>query len=261
MIVHVRRNDKVSPMGYDIHRPLALSILAGSLVFAASAGARAEEAEKLREAVITVSGNGESHATPDTAVITLSVTKQEKSARESLDANNKAMTAVLDALKADGIASRDLQTSGFSIQPVHTYPQSNDGSSKPPELVGYQTTNSLTIRLRDLAKAGAVIDKSVTLGINQGGDIRFVNENTDKILAEARAEAVKDAMEKAKQLTAAAGVGLGRIVEINESAAPPLPVPMAMARMEKADAAPAVPMAPGENSYNVTVNVTFAIKQ
>lgn len=248
-------------MGYVARRPLTLSLFAAASLLAATAAAHAEEAARPREATITVAGNGESHATPDTAVITLAVTKQEKTARESLDANNKAMATVLDALKADGIEARDLQTSGFTIQPVYTYPQSNDGSSQPPELVGYQTTNSLTIRLRDLAKAGAVIDKSVTLGINQGGDIRFVNEDTKKVLAEARADAVKDAMEKARQLTEAAGVGLGRILEINESSTPPMPVPIAMARMEK-DAAPAaVPMAPGENSYSVAVNVTFEIRQ
>lgn len=248
-------------MGYPVRRSFAFPIFAASAVFALAAAAHADDAARPREATITVSGNGESHATPDTAVITLAVTKQEKTARESLDANNKAMTSVLDALKADGIEPRDLQTSGFSIQPVYIYPQNSDGASQPPELVGYQTTNSLTIRLRDLAKAGAVIDKSVTLGINQGGDIRFVNEDTNKVLAEARADAVKDAMEKARQLTEAAGVGIGRIIDINESSAPPMPVPVAMARMEKDSAGSAVPMAPGENSYNVTVTVTFEIKQ
>lgn len=239
-------------------RPFAIALLASASLMAASA-ASAEE-NSLREATITVSGNGEAKATPDTAIITLAVTKQEKTARESLDANNAAMTAVLDALKADGIEARDLQTSGFSIQPVYTYPQNADGSQKPPELVGYQTTNSLTIRLRDLTRAGALIDKSVTLGINQGGDIRFVNMDTDAILKEARARAMKDAIAKARELTAAAGVDVGRIVDISESVSNPMPMPM-MAMAEKADAGRSVPMAPGENTYNVSVNVTFAIKQ
>jgi uncharacterized protein YggE len=245
-------------MGFSACRPIALSLLLATA--AGGVSAHAEDGRHPREAVITVSGNGEAHAAPDTAVITLAVTKQEKTARESLDANNKAMTSVLDALNADGIEPRDLQTSGFSIQPVYNYPQNSDGSQSPPELVGYQTTNSLTIRLRDLAKAGAVIDKSVTLGINQGGDIRFINDDTKPILATARGEAVKDAMEKAKQLADAAGIGLGRILEINESMSSPLPVPMEMARMAKADAPASVPMAPGENTYNVSVNVTFEIK-
>lgn len=241
-------------------RPLALGLFAGAMLAGLPGLALAHEAPAEREATITVSGSGEAHATPDTAIVTLSVSKQEKTARESLDANNKAMTTVLDALKAEGIESRDLQTSGFSIQPVYIYPQSNDGSSKPPELVGYQTINSLTIRLRDIAKAGAVIDKSVTLGINQGGEIRFVNQDTKPLVKAARSEAIKDALEKAKDMTAAAGVSVGRIIDISESAAAPLPVPM-MAMAKEAAPARDVPMAPGENTYNVTVNVTFAIKQ
>lgn len=239
---------------------LALVFLAGAALSGLPGAAFAEEAGQPREATITVSGTGEAHATPDTAIVTLSVSKQETTARASLDANNKAMSGVLDALKADGIETRDLQTSGFSIQPVYTYPQTNDGTSKPPELVGYQTVNSLTIRLRDIAKAGAIIDKSVTLGINQGGEIRFVNEDTKPLLKAARSEAVKDAMEKARDMTAAAGVGLGRIVDISESVSTPMPVPM-MAMAKEADRAAPVPMAPGENTYNVSVTVTFAIKQ
>lgn len=248
-------------MGYETRQPTAFAILIATAAWLASVPAHADDGRQSREATITVSGSGESRATPDMAVISLTVSKQEKTARASLDANNKAMTAVLDALKADGIEPHDLQTSGFTIQPVYTYPQGDDGSPKPPELVGYQTSNALTIRLRDIAKAGAVIDRSVTLGINQGGDISFVNEDTKKILAEARAEAIKDAMEKARQLTEGAGVALGRVLDISEGAAPQMPVPMVIARMEK-DAAPAaVPMAPGENSYSVTVNITFEIRQ
>lgn len=245
-------------MGFEHARPLAYALIASACLLGATAASAEDNAP--REATITVSGNGEARATPDTAIVTLSVTQQEKTARASLDANNAAMTKVLDALKADGIEARDLQTSGFSIQPVYNYPQNADGSSKPPELVGYQTTNSLTVRLRDLAKAGELIDKSVSLGINQGGDIRFINADTDAILKQARADAMKDAIAKAKELTQAAGVDVGRIVEISESVSNPMPMPM-MAMAEKADAARAVPMAPGENSYNVTVNVTFAIKQ
>lgn len=245
-------------MAHSTMRAAVLAALAGSALITAQLPAFAEDAR--REATITVSGNGESRVTPDMAVITLSVTKQEKTARESLDANSKAMSAVLEQLKADGLADKDMQTSGFSIQPVYSYPQSSDGSSPAPQLIGYQTINSLTIRLHDLEKAGAVIDSSVSMGINQGGDIRFTNEDPKPILAEARKAAVKDAVEKAKEIAEAAGVSLGRIVDINESVSSPMPMPMAMMAKDAAAAAP-VPMAPGENAYSVSVNVTFEIKQ
>src|SRR6478752_2818189 len=115
-----------------------------SLPAAAAAGLPALAADSQpRQAVISVIGEGRSTMAPDTAVLTLSVVRQEKTAREALDGNNKAMSEVLAALKKAGIAERDLQTSGFSVQPQFNYPQSNDGQPKPPELIAYQVSNSL----------------------------------------------------------------------------------------------------------------------
>ncbi|WP_152971102.1 SIMPL domain-containing protein, partial [Rhizobium ecuadorense] len=71
---------------------------------------------------ISVTGDGESSVAPDMAIVNFAVVKQAKTAREALDENNKAMNDVLAALKSGGIAERDLQTSGFSIQPQYNYP-------------------------------------------------------------------------------------------------------------------------------------------
>jgi uncharacterized protein YggE len=163
-------------------------------------------------------------------------------------------------LKKDGIAARDLQTSGLSIQAQYAYPQNEDGTPKPPVLTGYAVSNSLTIRIRDIAKVGAIIDQAVTSGVNQGGDIRFTNEDPSKTVATARTEAVKDAVEKARTLADAAGVKLGRILEINESVNTDDPRPLQAMRMAK-EAADAVPVEAGENSYGVNVSMTFAIDQ
>lgn len=213
-----------------------------------------------REAVITVAGEGRSTVAPDMAILSFSVVKDAKTAREALDANNKAMADVLKALKDAGIADRDLQTSGFAVNPQYQYPDNNGGQAQPPVLTGYQVANTLTITLRDLARLGAVIDQSVTLGVNQGGSIQFTNDKPEATITSARKSAVSDAVEKAKTLSEAAGVSLGRIVEIAEQTARPEPVPM-MRSMAKEYAGDAVPIATGENSYSVTVNVTFAIKQ
>ncbi|SCB57274.1 hypothetical protein GA0061105_102263 [Rhizobium aethiopicum] len=220
----------------------------------------AQEA-KPREAVISVTGDGESAVAPDMAVVNLAVVKQAKTAREALDENNKAMNEVLKALKDGGIAERDLQTSGFSIQPQYNYPQPVDGQQQQPQLIGYQTINSVTIRLRDLSKLGQVIDQSVTLGINQGGDIQFTNDKPEAALEEARKNAVAEAVKKAKTLSEAAGVKLGRILEINENVPRPLPQPAYRATMMKEADAAAVPVQGGENNYTVSVTVTFAIEQ
>ncbi|MBY3152604.1 SIMPL domain-containing protein [Rhizobium laguerreae] len=231
-----------------------------ALPLAAAAPAFAQEA-KPREPVISVTGDGESSVAPDMAVVNLAVVKQAKTAREALDENNKAMNDVLTALKSGGIAERDLQTSGFSIQPQYNYPQPVDGQQQQPQLIGYQTINSVTVRLRDLAKLGAVIDQSVTLGINQGGEIQFTNDKPDAAIEEARKAAVADAVKRAKTLSEAAGVKLGRILEINENVPRAMPQPVYRATMMKEASDAAVPVQGGENNYNVSVTVTFAIEQ
>jgi uncharacterized protein YggE len=213
-----------------------------------------------KEPVIVVSGEGDAAVAPDLAVVSLSVAETRKTAREALDVANGAMAAVIDALKKDGVAARDLQTSGLSIQAQYSYPQNDDGTPRPPVLTGYMVSNTLNVRIRDIAKVGAIIDRAVTLGINQGGDIRFTNDDPAKTIATARTEAVKNAVDKAKTLADAAGVKLGRILEISEASAAPEPRPMMSARMAK-EASDAVPVEAGENSYSVNVNVTFAIEQ
>ena len=243
----------------DFARSMLLAAALTGLAGAAGANAQ-EQGQKPREATVTVTGEGHSAVAPDMAIVTLAVVKQAKSAHDALDQNSKAMGAVLATLKDAGIAEKDLQTSGFNIQPQYTYSNDNNGQQKPPELVGYQVTNSLTVRIRDLSKLGTIIDQAVTLGINQGGDIAFTNDKPDQALTDARKQAVADAMDKAKTLAEAAGVKLGRVIEMNENAIRPAPQPVFRAAMMK-DAAPAVPVQGGENTYDVNVSVTYALDQ
>ncbi|RAX40757.1 SIMPL domain-containing protein [Rhizobium tropici] len=241
-------------------RDFALAALISASFFVPAAAAFAEDA-KPREAVITVTGEGHATTAPDMAVVTLSVVQQAKAAQDALDQNSKAMGAVLATLKESGIAERDLQTSGFSIQPQYTYPNDKDGRGQPPVLTGYQVTNGLTVRVRDLSKLGGLLDQAVKLGINQGGDIQFTNDKPDTVLEEARKKAVADAAAKAKVLTDAAGVKLGRVIAIHEGgvAAPPQPYMRSMAAAAPMDKA--VPVATGENEYNASVSITYAIQQ
>lgn len=237
--------------------PLRLAFAAVALTVVPLSALSAHDSDK-KEPVIVVSGQGDASVMPDLAIVSLSVAETAKTAREALDINNGAMTAVTKSLKDQGIADRDMQTSGLSIQPQYSYPQNEDGSPKLPVLNGYTVTNGLTVRVRDLAKLGAIIDQSVTSGVNQGGDIRFTNDDPEKALEEARAKAVKNAAAKAKTLADAAGVKLGRVVEISESAGGADPQPIMRMQMAK-EAADSVPIAAGENTYTVNVSVTFAI--
>lgn len=233
--------------------PLAL---AAALALPVAAGAQ-EAAPTPR---IVVAGDGQAAVAPDMAWLNLSVTREGKTARAALDDANQAIAGVIAALKQAGITDRDLQTSGLMINPRYVYPQNNDGTQQP-RIVGYEVTNSLTVRVRDLARLGEIIDRSVTLGVNQGGGVTFDNDDPREAMSEARKRAVADAVARARTLAEAAEVQLGRVLEISESAPaePPMPMPKAM-RMEAAQDA-AVPIEAGENTYRVRVRVTFEIGQ
>lgn len=231
--------------------------LAGAALFAAALlpamPAAAQETTAGRQPPrISVVGEGEVSVAPDMAVVTLSVLREAATAREALAANSAAMKEVLDALKAAGIAERDIQTSRFNIQPRYT-----QSKTQEPKIAGYAVSNEVTVRIRKLAEAGSVIDKVVDLGVNQGGGITFVKEDLKETLTEARKRAVADALDKARTLAEAAGVKLGPVLSIEENAVPPRPI--AYAAPMRVAAEKAVPLASGENSYQTQVSVVFEI--
>ena len=212
---------------------------------------------------ISVVGEASVNVAPDLAMIDLAVVREADTARQALSQNNEAMEKVIAALKESGIASKDLQTSGLSIQPKYQYYRPKQGQEqRPPKIVGYRVSNNLSVRIRDLAKVGEVLDKSVTLGVNSGGHIRFGNDDPSSHIAKARSKAMGDAIDKATTLLKAAGAKLGPIVTISEHSSQPRPVPMARGKMmaEAMDAS-AVPIEAGESSYSVNVSVSWEIIQ
>lgn len=234
-------------------------LLAYSLLALALLPGMAAAAEPVAPRLI-VTGEGEAAARPDVALLSLSVLREAQTARAALDANNSAMAAVIEAMKAAGIEPRDLQTAGIQINPRYEYSNRTDGSQEA-RLVGYQVVNTLTVRLRDIARTGEILDQAVSLGINQGGGISFTSSDPGAALTEARKRAVADALSKAKTLAEAAGVELGRIVEISDVAATQPPLPYQAKGIEMRDAAAAaVPVEAGENAYTVQVNLTFELE-
>ena len=232
---------------------LFASLLAASIALPAAAIAAEPQTPQ-----VMVVGEGEMSVAPDMAILSLSVMREAKTAREALDSNNDAIAAVIAAMKSAGIAERDLQTANLQINPRYDYVSKPDGTQEG-RLAAYQVTNTLAVRVRDIGKAGELLDKAVTLGVNQGGNIVFTNEDPSATITEARKKAVADAMAKAKTLAGAAGVSLGRIKEMSELSYTPMPVSI---EAKTFDAAPraAVPIAAGENAYKVQVNVTFELK-
>jgi uncharacterized protein YggE len=220
-------------------------------------------AEEAAKPTINVMGSGTISLAPDMAIVNLGVLREGKTAREALTANNTAMAEIIATMKAEGIEDKDLQTANFLIQPQYVYDQPKVGEEqKPPRIVGYTVSNDLTIRIRNLEKIGEILDASVSLGANSGGNIQFTNDDPKEAIDKARAQAMMDAKSRAETLTKAAGVSLGKLLSINESFSAPSPIPMAKTRM-MADAAMAesVPIEGGENSYNITISASWEIAQ
>jgi uncharacterized protein YggE len=211
--------------------------------------------------VIRVSGEGKVAVKPDMAILNLGVVREADTAREALNANNEAMARIIETMKEAGVAGRDLQTSGFSIQPRYFYPKRNAEREEPPKIVGYTVSNQLTVRIRDLENLGAVIDRSVTLGANSNGNIVFANDDPSEAISSARAEAMKDARQRAETLARAAGAELGMLLEISENFSRPMPQGIQRARFAAEAADAAVPVESGENSYSVTVQASWSISQ
>lgn len=239
---------------------LAAVALAGVSLIAAPASAQ-QMPWPGDTATLTVTGEGEAAVPPDMAVVTLTVLREGDTARAALDASSEAMDDVLETMREEGIADRDLQTAGFSINPRYTQPREGE-PMEAPEIAGYEVANTLTVRLRDLERLGAILDLAVSLGVNRGGDIMLTNDDPSATLAEARTDAVEDAAARAETLAAAAGVSLGRVMRIDEKAQHFQPIPMARAEMARGFAADAsVPIAEGENTYRVNVTMTWELEQ
>jgi uncharacterized protein len=203
---------------------------------------------------ISVTGEGRVDAVPDMATVGLGVTTQGATAAEAMAANSAAVQAVLDRLVAAGIAARDVQTTGLSLNPQW----SNYDSSPQQKIEGYVATNMVTVRVRALDTLGGVLDAAVSDGANTLNGLGFGLADPEPALKEARAKAVQDARARAETLAAAAGVTLGRVLSITEGGyANPAPMPM-----YKADAAmSAVPVAGGEIGVSVTATIVWEIGQ
>jgi uncharacterized protein YggE len=232
-------------------RTIGTLALAGTLVLPNLAAA--DEPFQRR---MVVTGEGEAAAAPDIALLSLTVMREASTANEALEANSSAMQDVIAAVKAFGIEDRDIQTAGIQINPRYAYSTGSDGAQQG-KLVGYQVLNTLSLRIRDVGKTGEILDKAVSLGVNQGGNVQFTNEDPSDTLDEARRKAVADAISKARVLSEAAGIKLGRVIEISDSMPFQPPIPM-VAKSFAAERA--VPIEAGENSYRVQLSVTFEIE-
>ena len=207
--------------------------------------------------ILDVSAEGRSTRVPDVATIRAGVVTQAATAAEALADNATRMAAVLDALKRAGVTPRDIRTANVSLSPQYRY-----ADNQPPAVTGYQANNSIAIRFRDIAKAGAILDALVKQGANQIDGPNLSIDQPDAALDEARADAVKKAQARAQLYAKAAGLTVSRIISIAESGqndgSNPQPPMMMASREMKADASTAI--SAGETEVAVTLNVRFLLK-
>jgi uncharacterized protein YggE len=205
------------------------------------------------ETTITLNGKGSVDRAPDIALITVGVSVDAETASAAMSQQTTKMNGVFAAVKAAGVADRDMQTSNLSLNPIYDYPP-----NQQPKMRGYNASNQITIRARDLKNLGKTLDAVVKGGGNTIHGISFSIDKPEAYQNEARVAAIRDAAAKAELYAQAVGYKVKRIVTVSEIDYSPRPVPM-MARMQVADAAESTPVAAGEVSLEQQVNVTFEL--
>lgn len=203
---------------------------------------------------ISVTGTGRVAVRPDLADLRLGVTLTAKTVESARTANGRAMTAVIENLKARGIAGADIQTANLSLSPAYDY--SRDQS--PPRLIGYTYTNTVAVTIRDIALLGPAIDGATEAGATSLDSIAFRVEDPSGAERQAREAAVADARAKAETLAAAAGVSIAGVAAISEGGGP-VPYPVFKAEMAMAVRDVSTPVEAGTNEVSVTVAVTYLV--
>lgn len=233
---------------------LALALALGGAPMSASAQAPAPGYAVASDGtLLSVSAQAEARRVPDVATISAGVVTQAADANAAMRANAEQMARVMAAIKAAGIAERDVQTSGISVNPEYRYAE-----NQPPAITGYQASNTVNLKVRDVAKLGKVLDALVASGANQVNGPSFEIDKPDVVYDEARQSALAKAQARAEMYAKALGMRVRRIVSISEGGGFQPPVPMMAMRMEKAQAAD-TSVSPGENTLSVNLDVVFEL--
>ena len=205
--------------------------------------------------ILDIAAEGHTTRVPDIATIRAGVVTQGKSAATALSDNAARMARALAALRKAGVAPRDIRTANVSLSPQYRYAE-----GQPPAVTGYQASNSVSVRFRDVAKSGAILDALVAEGSNQIDGPTLSIDQPDGALDEARVSAVKIARARAELYARAAGLSVVRIVSIAESGSNDGGSPVPVLYRARAKAADSTEIAAGEAEVSVSVAVRFLLK-
>jgi len=206
--------------------------------------------------LLSVSAQAEARRVPDVATVSAGVVTQAADANAAMRANATQMDKVMAAIRAAGIAERDIQTSGVNLNPQYKYVD-----NQAPAITGYQASNTVNLKVRDIAKLGKVLDALVASGANQVNGPGFEIDQPEAAYDEARRSALEKAQARAAMYAKTLGLRVRRIVSISEGGGfqPPMPVPMMAMARGKAEADTAV--SPGETTLAASLDVVFELGQ
>ena len=207
-------------------------------------------------AVIVTTGEGVVKQAPDRAWVTIAAESRARTAADAQRMNTDAMTAVIEKIKASGIAADAIQTSGYNLQPEFDYANGHQS------LRGYVARNEVQVRVDALAKTGEVIAAAVGTGATNVSGVRMDLKERDSLERDALRRAVQDARQRANSAAAGAGVTIARVIRVAEQrdvANGPRPIPMMAMRAGEAAQA-AVPIEAGQIEVRARVTLTASIK-
>lgn len=212
----------------------------------------------------TVSGDGKAVGVPDVAGFSFDVITEGNTDLAALQSKNaEKMNAAISFVAKQGIDKKDIQTTQYSIQPRYESSNCIYGSGKPcppAEIVGYTISQSAHVKIRDFKKISGLLSGVVTSGANSVSDLQFAIDDSTTVENIARAEAIKDAQEKAKSIAKAAGFSLGRLLEISENFSSPYPQPMYMKSMAADSAESIAPsVEPGSQEVSIQISLRYEI--
>ena len=203
--------------------------------------------------LLSVSAQAEAKRVPDVATVSAGVVTQSADANSAMRANAAEMDKVMAAIRAAGVAERDIQTSGVNLNPQYKYVENQN-----PTIIGYQASNNVNLKVRDIGKLGKVLDSLVASGANQINGPSFEIDQPEPVLDEARRTALEKGQARAQMYAKALGMRVRRIVSISEGSGfrPPGPVPM-MAMRAKAESDTAI--SPGETTLSANLDLVFEL--
>lgn len=237
---------------------MLVAVIVGGLFYLRGVSVGASRTADPNLATISVSGEGKVSGKPDIAMLTLGVqTGRQATSKQANDLLAKNMTAVIDAIKKAGVEEKDISTQYVSLNPVYNY------TTGAQTITGYEATQSLQVKVRNMDKASDVLAAATSAGANQAGGVQFTMDDPEALRAQARTEAIAKAKTKAEALAQQLGMKLGKIRGFNEDgngAYPPMPYAtraggavMDMATNES------IPLPSGEQDVIVNVSITYEL--